>query len=94
MPNKGTMVEDDDLEDDEEAFGLDHVGSGLSARPSIITGESSAEDKKKIEAQEAEISELKEQLAQKVFSAKTISLLPSQLEPVLFCCHVKAVESF
>lgn len=56
VPNKSTMVEDDDLEDDEDAFGLDHVGSGLSPAPS------NAEDKQKIEAQAAEIAELKAKL--------------------------------
>lgn len=56
VPNKSTMVEDDDMDDDEDAFGLDHVGSGLSPAPS------NAEDKQKIEAQAAEIAELKAKL--------------------------------
>ena len=54
VPNKGTMVEDDD-DEGEEAFGLDHVNSGLSRFTS-----GSAEDKEKIQAQETEITELKE----------------------------------
>ncbi|KAF7191135.1 Protein SPA2 [Pseudocercospora fuligena] len=59
VPNKSTMVEDDDMEDDEDAFGLDHVGSGLSERHSRST---SAEDKERMHAQEAEIAELKEKV--------------------------------
>lgn len=59
VPNKGTMIEDDDEDDDEDAFGLDKVMTGLSAR-----GESTGkvEDKEKIEAQETEISELKQRI--------------------------------
>lgn len=56
VPNKSTMVEDDDMDDDEDAFGLDHVGTGLSPAPSNV------EDKQKIEAQAAEIAELKAKL--------------------------------
>lgn len=56
VPNKSTMVEDDDMDDDEDAFGLDHVGSGLSPAPT------NHEDKQKIEAQAAEIAELKAKL--------------------------------
>ncbi|KXS94131.1 hypothetical protein AC578_5315 [Pseudocercospora eumusae] len=59
VPNKSTMVEDDDMEDDEDAFGLDHVGSGLSERHSRSQ---SAEDKERLHAQEAEIAELKGKL--------------------------------
>ncbi|KAK4504561.1 hypothetical protein PRZ48_005477 [Zasmidium cellare] len=62
VPNKGTMVEDDEMDDDEDAFGLDHVGTGLSARSPV---EGSAEDKEKIQAQEAELAELKEKLEAK-----------------------------
>lgn len=58
VPNKSTMVEDDDMEDDEDAFGLDHVGNGLSER----RGSTSAEDREKMQAQEAEITELKEKV--------------------------------
>ncbi|CAK4034362.1 Hypothetical predicted protein [Lecanosticta acicola] len=54
IPNKGTMVEDDD-EDDEDAFGLEHVESGPSEK-------GSAEDREKIQAQEEEISQLREKL--------------------------------
>ncbi|UJO16641.1 uncharacterized protein CLAFUR5_04209 [Fulvia fulva] len=59
IPNKSIMVEDDEVEDDEDAFGLDHISNGISQRPD--TG--SAEDREKIQAQEMEISELKEKLA-------------------------------
>lgn len=51
VPNKSTMIEDED--DDEDAFGLD-------TRFSNAPG--SAEDKEKIEAQEAEISDLKSKM--------------------------------
>ncbi|EME46716.1 hypothetical protein DOTSEDRAFT_149157, partial [Dothistroma septosporum NZE10] len=56
VPNKSTMVEDDDMEEDEDAFGLDHISNGISQRPSA------PEDKEKIQAQETEIAELKEKL--------------------------------
>lgn len=59
VPNKSTMVEDDDMDDDDDAFGLDHVGSGLSERRSNST---SAEDRERMQAQETEIAELKEKL--------------------------------
>lgn len=57
VPNKSTMVEDDD-EEDEGPFGLDHVNSGLSDR--FDSGR--AEDKEKIQSQEAEIAELRERV--------------------------------
>ena len=57
VPNKSTMVEDDD-EEDEEAFGLDHVNSGFSER--LNSG--NAEDKERMHAQESEITELKEKV--------------------------------
>ncbi|SMY18596.1 unnamed protein product [Zymoseptoria tritici ST99CH_1A5] len=58
IPNKSTMVEDDDdAEDDEDAFGLDQART-----PSGEGQGSSAEDQEKIRAQEAEIAELKSRL--------------------------------
>ncbi|KAI6843728.1 hypothetical protein KC342_g818 [Hortaea werneckii] len=63
VPNKSTMVEDDD--DDDDAFGLEKSLSGISnERFSKATspGIGSAEDKEKIQAQEAEIQALKEKL--------------------------------
>ncbi|OTA36455.1 hypothetical protein BTJ68_03934 [Hortaea werneckii EXF-2000] len=67
VPNKSTMVEDDDDDEGEtdEAFGLDKSLSGISnERFSKATspGVGSAEDKEKIQAQEAEIQALKEKL--------------------------------
>lgn len=56
IPNKSTMVEDDGMDDDDDAFGLDHVGRGLSPVPS------NTEDKQKIAAQAAEIEELRAKL--------------------------------
>jgi hypothetical protein len=50
------MVEDDD-DEDEEQFGLQHVSTGLSR-----FGDESAEDKQKIDEQEIEIGELKEKV--------------------------------
>jgi hypothetical protein len=50
VPNKSTMVEDDDMEDDEDAYGIDRRQG------------SSEEDQEKIRAQEAEIAELKSRL--------------------------------
>lgn len=80
VPNKGTMVEDDELDDDEDAFGLDHVGNGLSARPSVSIAEGSAEDREKIQAQEAEIGELKTKLAQKETATMEWTSLRQELE--------------
>ncbi|CAK1357822.1 unnamed protein product [Cercospora beticola] len=57
VPNKSTMVEDDDMDDDE--FGLDHVSPGISDRYSKAT---SAEDRDRMKAQAEEIAELKEKL--------------------------------
>lgn len=59
VPNKSTMVEDDDMEDDEDAFGLDHVSRGMSDGSGHAT---SAEDRERIKAQAEEIAELKEKL--------------------------------
>lgn len=64
------------MEDDEDAFGLDHVGNGLSARPSI----SSAEDKEKLEAQEVELAELREKLEQKEAAENEWTSLREELE--------------
>ena len=61
VPNKSTMVEDDDGEDDDE-FGLDGVVQGLARRDTNISNE---EDQEKIRAQEAEIEELKQKLLEK-----------------------------
>jgi hypothetical protein len=59
VPNKSTMVEDDDAEDDEDAFALDHVSRGMSDRFSKAT---SAEDRDRMKAQAEEIADLKEKL--------------------------------
>ncbi|USW49016.1 Putative SHD domain, protein Spa2/Sph1 [Septoria linicola] len=59
VPNKSTMVEDDDADDDEDAFGLDHVSRGMSDRYSKAT---SAEERDRMKAQAEEILELKEKL--------------------------------
>lgn len=59
VPNKSTMVEDDD-DDEEDAFDL---GKGLPDPTGTDQhGAGSAEDKEKIQAQEAEIIELREKL--------------------------------
>ena len=60
VPNKSTMVEDDD-EDDEDGYG---ALTGLSDRFSKNTnlGESSAEDKERIKSLESETTELKEKI--------------------------------
>ncbi|KAF2168664.1 hypothetical protein M409DRAFT_65538 [Zasmidium cellare ATCC 36951] len=79
VPNKGTMVEDDEMDDDEDAFGLDHVGTGLSARPSM-SAEGSAEDKEKIQAQETELAELKEKLEAKEAAENEWTSLREELE--------------
>ncbi|KAF2216754.1 hypothetical protein CERZMDRAFT_32706 [Cercospora zeae-maydis SCOH1-5] len=57
VPNKSTMIEDDDIDDDE--FGLDHVSPGISDRYSKAT---SAEDRDRMKAQAEEIAELKDKL--------------------------------
>ncbi|KAK5122548.1 hypothetical protein LTR85_003811 [Meristemomyces frigidus] len=67
VPNKSTMVEEDDMdeEDNESAFGLDKALSGIRDErfsKSTGSGAGSAEDKEKIKAQEAEIAELREKL--------------------------------
>ena len=69
VPNKSTMVEDDDNDEDEQvhedAFGLSKALSGISNErssksPNSVLG--NAEDKEKIKAQEAELAELKARL--------------------------------
>ncbi|KAK4542913.1 hypothetical protein LTR36_006102 [Oleoguttula mirabilis] len=67
VPNKSTMVEEDDTdeEDNESAFGLDKPRSGISSErfsKSTSSGAGSAEHKEKIRAQEMEIVELREKL--------------------------------
>ncbi|KAM3424806.1 hypothetical protein BST61_g6787 [Cercospora zeina] len=57
VPNKSTMVEDDDMDDDD--FGLDHVSPAISDRYSKAT---SAEDRDRMKAQAEEIAELKDKL--------------------------------
>ncbi len=59
VPNKSTMVEDDD-EDDEDAFGLDNRFS--AGRSASVPAVGSTEDKERIETQEAEIAQLKGKL--------------------------------
>ena len=63
VPNKSTMVEDDDSENGDE-FGLDNVVAGLARRDTGIDG-SSAEDQERIRAQEAELANLKDQLLER-----------------------------
>lgn len=60
VPNKSTMIEDDDNEDDDE-FALDNVVTGLARRDTNIGGE----DQEKIRSQEAEIEDLREKLLEK-----------------------------
>ena len=57
VPNKSTMVEDD-----EDEFGLDDVVGDRFSKNTDIIGPSNAEDKEKIKAREAEIAELKEKI--------------------------------
>lgn len=56
VPNKSTMVEDDDMDDDEDAFGLDHVAGGIYSKAPT------SEDRERMQAQESQITELKEKL--------------------------------
>ena len=59
IPNKSTMVEDDsEVDEDEPAFGLNRAVTGFAEQGP--TGR--AEDQEKIQAQETEISELKEKV--------------------------------
>ena len=60
VPNKSTMVEDDDGEDEDE-FGLDNVVSGLARRDTNLNGDES----ERIRIQDAEIEDLKDKLLQK-----------------------------
>lgn len=67
VPNKSTMVEEDEIDEDdnESAFGLDKPLSGNSSErfsKSTGSGAGVAEDKEKIRVQETEIAELKEKL--------------------------------
>lgn len=67
VPNKSTMVEDDDDDEveNEDAFMLDKARSGVSSErfsKSTNAGAGSAEDKEKIRAQEAEIAELRDKV--------------------------------
>ena len=68
VPNKSTMVEDDDGSDDgegEDAFALDKTLSGISNErfsKSASSGMGSAEDREKIKQQEMELAEMKEKL--------------------------------
>lgn len=71
------------MDDDEDAFGLDHVGTGLSAR-------SSAEDQEKIQAQETEIAELKEKLAQKETAEKEMEEKHESLQQELAAFQAKS----
>ena len=62
VPNKSTMVEDDD-DDEGDEFGLDNVVAGLARRDTNFNG--NEEDQEKIKAQEAEIENLKQKLLEK-----------------------------
>lgn len=64
VPNKSTMIEDDDGDEGEteDAFELDKPLSADSNDRLISPGAGSAEDKEKILAQEADIAELREKL--------------------------------
>ncbi|KAK3705902.1 component of the polarisome [Vermiconidia calcicola] len=57
VPNKSTMVEDDDDDELEDTFALNRVVTGFSEHPGNDGG-GSAEDKEKIQAQETKITEL------------------------------------
>ena len=74
VPNKSTMVEDDDDEmDDEDDFALDNVVAGLARRDTNLNGDAEA-DQDKIRAQEVEIAELREKLLereQEILKAKS-----------------------
>lgn len=65
VPNKSTMVEDDDNDEDEDAFspGVDKaLSERFSKDTNSASGAGSAEDKEKIRSQEMEINELKLQI--------------------------------
>ncbi|KAK3725991.1 component of the polarisome [Vermiconidia calcicola] len=61
VPNKSTMVEDDDDDEPEDTFALNRVVTGFSEHPGT-PGKGSAEDKEKIQAQEVKITELEARL--------------------------------
>ncbi|KAK0899063.1 component of the polarisome [Friedmanniomyces endolithicus] len=64
VPNKSTMVEDDDNdeESDQNAFGLDKSLNGTGAPSNKHMNVSSAEDKERLAAQQTEIAELREKI--------------------------------
>ncbi|KAK5679094.1 component of the polarisome [Elasticomyces elasticus] len=64
IPNKSTMIEDDDNEDEDEqgAFLLDKSPSSVGFPASQGASVSSTEDKERIGAQQAEIAELREKI--------------------------------
>ncbi|KAK0318677.1 component of the polarisome [Friedmanniomyces endolithicus] len=64
VPNKSTMVEDDDNDEefDQDGFGLDKSLSGAGAPSNKGLNVSNAEDKERIAAQQAEIVELREKI--------------------------------
>lgn len=65
VPNKSTMVEDDeDGEDDGDDYGMDNVVAGLARRDTNVDG-SSEEDQQKLRAREAEIADLQDRLSEK-----------------------------
>ncbi|KAK0284305.1 component of the polarisome [Friedmanniomyces endolithicus] len=64
VPNKSTMVEDDDNDEefDQNAFGLDKSLNGTGAPSNKHMNVSSAEDKERLAAQQTEIAELREKI--------------------------------
>ena len=60
VPNKSTMIEDDDNEDSDE-FAMDNVVGGLARGGTEV----SSETQERLEAQEAEIEDLKTKLSEK-----------------------------
>lgn len=62
VPNKSTMIEDDETDDEEDGFGLEKVVSGLTKR-STDKSSGSEQDRAHIKAYEAQISELQDKVA-------------------------------